>query len=64
MQLSIGGVVAVPWDWTDLPIPQTEEGPSSDRGLTTLLSPIALRDLVRFLRGRCRKAKNKKHSND
>jgi hypothetical protein len=63
MRLRIGGLIAVPWDWTDLPIPKIEEIPAPDCGLTVLLSPIALRDIVRFLRGRCHKPSDKKHSN-
>jgi hypothetical protein len=63
MRLRIGGVAAVPWDWTDLPVQQVEEASSSDCTLMVLLSPIALRDIVRFVRGRCHKPSEKKHSN-
>jgi len=63
MRLRIGGLIAVPWDWTDLPVPQVEEGSSSDCTLMVLLTPIALRDIVRFLRGRCHKPSGKNHSN-
>jgi hypothetical protein len=63
MRLRIGGLIAVPWDWTDLPVPQVEEGSSSDCALIVLLSPSALRDIVRFVRGRCNQPRDKKHSN-
>ncbi len=61
VRLRIGGIVTVPWDWTDLPLPQLERGPSADNGSTVLLSPTALRDLVRFLRDHCSKPNEKKH---
>jgi len=67
VRLRIGGMAAVPWDWTDLPCTQTEQSPAPDCRHAVLLSPIALRDLIRFLRGRCNKLtepNEKKHFND
>jgi len=49
VRFHIGGLRAVPWDWTDLPIPQTELIASSQDMSDVFLSPSALRDLVRFL---------------
>jgi hypothetical protein len=49
VRLRIGGLKAVAWDWTDLPIPQTEVITSSQDTSDVFLSPSALRDLVRFL---------------
>lgn len=53
VRLRIGGITAVPWDWTDLPVPQLESNLPPNEGLAVLLAPSALRDLVRFLRSRC-----------
>jgi len=61
VRFRIGGMTAVPWDWTDLPVPQLEPSPSAGDGVMVLLSPTALRDLVRFLRGHPTKP-DKKHS--
>ncbi len=63
VRFRIGGMTAVPWNWTDLPIPQPELSSSADDRPTVLLSPTALRDLVRFLRSHDAKP-NKRHSND
>ena len=60
VRLGIGGMIAVRWDWTDLPVPQLERDPSPKERPTVLLSPSALRDLVRFVRSHC-KPKDKKH---
>ena len=49
VRFRIGGIAAVPWDWTDLIIPQLGADPSIDEP-AVLLSPTALCDLVRFLR--------------
>jgi hypothetical protein len=54
--------VAVPWKWTDLPVPQTGQGPSPNNESVVLLSPTALRDLVRFLHSR-RERNDKNHFN-
>ena len=51
VRFRIGGMRAVPWDWTDLPIPQAELISSSPDPSAVFLSPSALRDLVRFLQG-------------
>jgi len=59
VRLCIGGMIAVRWDWTDLPVPQLERDPSPKQRPTVLLSPSALRDLVRFLRSHCTKRSKK-----
>src|SRR5439155_17220996 len=46
VRFRIGGMRAVPWDWTDLPIPQAELISSSHDTSAVFLSPSALRDLV------------------
>ena len=55
VRLRIGGMIAVRWDWTDLPMSALQVGRSPNEIRTVLLSPSALRDVVRFLRGRCTK---------
>jgi hypothetical protein len=52
VRLRLGGIVAVPWAATDLPAPQLETGPRADKAATVLLSPIALRDVARFIQYR------------
>jgi hypothetical protein len=52
VRLRLGGLTAVPWDSTDLPVPQLEHDARPDGPFAALLSPIALRDLARFLRHR------------
>ena len=67
VRLRIGGMIAVRWDWTDLPVPPLEVGSSPNETATVLLSPSALPDLVRFLRSHCTKfdkTDKKKHSHD
>ena len=59
VRLRLGGMIAVRWDWTDLPVPNLEPGPSPNERPTVLLSPNALRDLVRCLRNRCQDNKKK-----
>jgi hypothetical protein len=49
VRLRIGGMAAVRWDWTDLPVPRWERNPSPDEP-AVMLSSSALRNLVRFLR--------------
>ena len=49
VRLRSGVLLALPWSWTNLPKP---EAPSSSGRAPALLSPAALRDLVRFLRSR------------
>ena len=44
-----GVMLSVPWRWTDLPVPHADEH-HVDEGLITLLSPTALKDLVRLVR--------------
>jgi hypothetical protein len=45
-------MVALPWPSTDLLVPQLEIDPRTDEAATALLSPIALRDLARFIQHR------------
>ena len=49
VRLRLGGVISLPWDSTDLPVPQLEDDARPDGPPPLLLSPIALRDLARFL---------------
>jgi hypothetical protein len=49
VRFRIGGLAAVPWAWTDLPVPQLETDSLVDDGLAVLLSPVALCDLARFV---------------
>jgi hypothetical protein len=48
VRFRIGGMTGVPWNWTDLPV--LNLGSPVDDGPVVLLSPAALRDLVRFSR--------------
>jgi hypothetical protein len=41
---------SVPWRWTDLPVFEANDGRRVDEESIALLSPIALRDLLRFVR--------------
>jgi len=44
-------VVSLPWDWTNLPtLLRTQKDEASDDELVTLLSPLALQDLIRWIR--------------
>jgi hypothetical protein len=52
VRFHIGGMTAVPWDWTDLPVPPMGSSAVADERATVLLSPTALRDLARFLGSR------------
>ena len=52
VQLPGRGMVAVPWDWTDLPSPQTGDEPASDDLASALITPAGLRELIRFVRDR------------
>jgi hypothetical protein len=62
VRFGIGGMTAVPWSWTDLPVPQLETDPSAG-GPAVLLSPTALCDLARFLRDHDHRGpQRKKHS--
>jgi hypothetical protein len=62
--LQLGGIVALPWASTDLLVPPLEIDLRTDEAATALLSPIALRDLARFIqhrrpmRGRSKKQLN------
>jgi hypothetical protein len=44
-------MLSVPWSWTDLPVLDADDERRIDEAFITLLSPAALRDLVRFVRG-------------
>ena len=44
-------MVSLPWDWTNLPaLLRTQKDDVSDDELVTLLSPLALQDLIRWIR--------------
>jgi len=60
IRLRLGGTVALPWASTDLLAPQLEIEPRPDEASTALLSPIALRDLARFLQNRPMRGRPKK----
>jgi len=47
---------AWPWRWTDLPVPHADTDHRVDDGSISVLSPMALRDLVRFVRGQGQRA--------
>ncbi len=51
VRLRCGLIVSLPWGWTNLPEPRRpeEEEVFEDR-LVTLLSPLALQDLIRCIR--------------
>ena len=49
LRLRLGGIVALPWASTDLFTPPLETYARADEAATALLSPIALRDLARFV---------------
>ncbi|HEY6362775.1 MAG TPA: hypothetical protein VIX63_16825 [Vicinamibacterales bacterium] len=51
VRLQDGVMLSAPWRWTDLPVPHADDHQRVDEGSITLLSPTALRDLVRFVRG-------------
>lgn len=51
VRLHDGVMLSVPWSWTDLPLPHADDERRVDDAFITLLSPTALRDLVRFVRG-------------
>ena len=48
VRFRIGGITIFPWNWTDLPV--LNLGSPLDDGPVVLLSPAALRELVRFSR--------------
>jgi hypothetical protein len=52
VRLRLGGIIALPWASTDLLVPQLEIDARTDEAATTLLSPIALQDLARFIQHR------------
>jgi hypothetical protein len=49
VRLRLGGIVVLPWASTDLLAPHLETDPRIDEAAAALLSPIALRDLARFI---------------
>jgi hypothetical protein len=61
VRLGVGGLVSVPWEWTDLPAPQLERESAPGDESTVLISPIALRDFIRFVRDRRSKPAKKNH---
>jgi len=52
VRLRVGGLLALPWASTDLPVLRFDDDARSDGPPSALLSPIALRDLARFLQHR------------
>jgi hypothetical protein len=42
-------MTSLPWSATDLPLPQASDTAEADPHAPVLLSPAALRDLIRFL---------------
>jgi len=50
VRLDSGVMLSVPWAWTNLPVPPAEEQHQRDDSATVLLSPMALRELVRRVR--------------
>ena len=59
VRFRIGGLTAVPWGWTDLPVPELGTDSLVDDGPAVLLSPVALCDLVRFLRNHEKRSRDK-----
>jgi hypothetical protein len=51
VRLHDGVMLSVPWSWTDLPAVHADDERRLDEACITRLSPTALRDLVRFVRG-------------
>jgi hypothetical protein len=49
LRLRLGGIIALPWDSTDLLAPPAATDPGTDAAATALLCPIALRDVARFI---------------
>jgi hypothetical protein len=49
LRLSSSSMIAIPWGWTDLPIPASATDPSGDEPVA-LLSASALKDLLQFVR--------------
>jgi hypothetical protein len=52
VRLRLGGMATLPWTSTDLSVPHLEDDPRPDEAPPALLSPVALRDLARFLQHR------------
>ncbi|MFL6352139.1 MAG: hypothetical protein ACJ74Z_09845 [Bryobacteraceae bacterium] len=52
VRLRLGGMTALPWSSTDLPLPTLEYHPGAGANPPVLLSPAALRELARFLQTR------------
>jgi hypothetical protein len=50
VRLRDGVMQSLPWAWTDLPLAPAEQVPQTDDIATVLLSPMALRDVVRHVR--------------
>jgi len=56
-------MVSLPWDWTNLPaLLRTQKDDVSDDELVTLLSPLALQDLIRWIR-QCRQPTSARDEN-
>jgi hypothetical protein len=50
VRLNSGGMVSIPWGWTNLPMPRTDSPSASGEFSSVLLSAPALRDLLGFVR--------------
>ena len=64
LRLRLGGIIALPWDSTDLLAPPAATNPGTDAAATALLCPIALRDLARFILRRPACDRSKKQFNE
>jgi hypothetical protein len=51
VRLHDGVMLSMPWSWTDLPVVHADDERRLDEACITRLSPTALRDLVRVVRG-------------
>ena len=58
VRLSSTNTIAIPWGWTDLPIPQSASDPADDEPVV-LLSASALKELLQFVRWKQQKTKIK-----
>ena len=50
VRLRDGVMQSLPWTWTDLPMAPAQQEPQTDERVTVLVSPTALRELVRRVR--------------
>jgi len=50
VRLGDGVLQVLPWAWTNLPVAPAQQEPQIEESATVLLSPMALRELVRRVR--------------